>query len=74
MVETRSGSSLYSTRPARLITKAKSGPGSTPPARELKMPWLNWLDTSLFELKIGRFFESIEKTSITDDFQLTLTW
>ena len=52
----RGGSSLYSTRPARLVTKAKSGPGSTRPARDLKMPWLNWLDTSLFLTQNWKIF------------------
>ena len=40
----------------RLVTKAKSGPGSTRPAWDLKMPWLDWLDTSLFLTQNWKIF------------------
>ena len=43
----RGGSSLYSTRLARLDTNAKSDPDSTRLARQPKMPRLDWLDTPL---------------------------
>ena len=44
----RDGSSLDSTRLARLDTIAKQGPGSTRPAQKPEMLILNWLDASLF--------------------------
>ena len=44
----RHGSSLYSTRPARLDSITESGPGSTRPAQEPEMLMLDWLETSLF--------------------------
>ena len=44
----RDGSSLDSTRLARLDTIAKQGPGSTRPARKPEMLILDWLEASLF--------------------------
>ena len=55
VLPTRDGSSLDSTRLARLDTIAKQGPGSTRPARKPEMLILDRLDESLFWLKLGSF-------------------
>ena len=60
----RGGSSLYSTRPARLHTNTKSGPGSTWLAREPEMLRLDWLDTSVFWLKMVRFFATQSRNTL----------
>ena len=48
IIDDKDGSSLDSTRLARLDTIAKQGPGSTRPAQKPEMLILNWLDASLF--------------------------
>ena len=64
----------------RLVTKTKSGPRSTRPTWEPKIPWLVWLNISLFfgtqlrNLLIIWFLLTLTWWKNYNWFSLTLTW